>query len=142
MTSQTRTHNAPAARGSKNQTVKRSASRRVVFTSFDTQLDSPKHFLSLKRPVSAVVEDSQRKKKFYRDRKRRKAAKRMMQRPPPPHCTNAIIMAAHSTPRMSLDLEVPFLLSQDSYTGVNFSGSFLPSLTAEDYASLFSVAEA
>jgi hypothetical protein len=144
MTGQPHTLAGVAARGTKNQMVKRSQSRRVVFATVDTLLDLPKPCLSNKRSVSAVVEDCQRKKRFYRDRKRRKEMRLLSRRPCPPHRTNSVIMAAHSTPRMSLDLPVSAeltSLSQDMYIGVNYSGSFLPSLTIDDYRSLFCVVD-
>ena len=151
MTTQSRSLSTPTAMarsvstptGTKNQTVKRSASRRVVFASVNTSINSPTPCLSHKRSVSTVVEDCQRKKKFYRDRKRRKAAHtKMMQRPEAPHLTNSVIMAAHCTPRdLPVCADVPSL-SLDAFSGVNFNGSFLPRLTADDYQSLFSVVEA
>lgn len=140
MTSQSQAIASPACRAAKNQMVKRSASRRVVFVAIDTQPNSPNLCLSHKRSVTSDVENCQRKKKFYRDRKRRKEMKILSRRPCPPHHTNSVIMAAHSTPRMSLDLPVSAEVS-DAYIGVNYSGSFLPSLTIEDYRSLFCVVD-
>ena len=126
--------------GTKSQTVKRSASRRVVFAPVKTSINSQNPCLSNKRSVSTVVEDCQRKKKVYRDRKRRKAAPRIvMPWPEAPHITNSVIMAANRTPRdLPICTDVPSL-SLDSFNGVDFNGSFLPRLTTDDYLSLFSV---
>jgi hypothetical protein len=110
----------------------RRSSRRVVFF-LNPNEEISKMTTADPAPAVAVVTTttgtSSPKRKKYKCTKRKCYRKKFSMKPPAPHNTTSMLMDAYS--------EIDSGSDSQSETELNFAGSFLPSLTKEDYEEFF-----
>jgi hypothetical protein len=115
----------------KKSRYRRSSRRVVFFINPNEEIVCPKlsdSKVSAAAAAVAVVTTNPKRKK-YKFTRRKCYRKKYSMKPPAPHNTTSMLMDAYS--------EIDSGSDSQSETELNFAGSFLPSLTKEDYEEFF-----